>query len=87
MKGVTQEQVEQQQKVAKLAPIFQPKKTTKELVNDKRECLLIWRSSDFQGADKGVNQRVARQIAAFDLDGTLIRTKSKKKFPQDFDDW
>ncbi|EKX44686.1 hypothetical protein GUITHDRAFT_139612 [Guillardia theta CCMP2712] len=67
-----------QQKAVKLAPIFGPKKTAKDLVNDKQASLLMWKSCDFQGAEK---------IAAFDLDGTLIRTKSRKKFPQNFDDW
>lgn len=31
--------------------------------------------------------RLRRRIAAFDLDSTLIKTKSGKKFPVDLDDW
>ena len=30
---------------------------------------------------------VSNKIAAFDLDGTLIQTKSKRRFPKDKDDW
>ena len=37
-----------------LAPIFGPKKTAKDLVNDKQASLLMWKSSDFQGAEKVV---------------------------------
>ena len=27
------------------------------------------------------------KIASFDFDGTIIRTKSKRRFPKDKDDW
>ena len=33
------------------------------------------------------NQTPMKQIAAFDLDYTLIRPKSNRKFPKDKDDW
>ncbi|KAG4070370.1 hypothetical protein HA402_006512 [Bradysia odoriphaga] len=33
------------------------------------------------------NVRASNKIAAYDLDGTIITTKSEKRFPQDVDDW
>ena len=33
------------------------------------------------------DQRITNKIAGFDLDGTLIRTKSKRRFPKDKHDW
>jgi len=40
---------------------------------------IIW------GESLGVDQ--SRKIAAFDLDGTLIKTKSGYKIPKNGDDW
>jgi bifunctional polynucleotide phosphatase/kinase len=50
--------------------------TWKEAGHDST--MLTFTSSQFPGSKK---------IIAFDMDGTLIRTKSKKKFPESRTDW
>ncbi|XP_057664502.1 uncharacterized protein F21D5.5 [Diorhabda carinulata] len=56
---------------------FETKESDKwEIIDNKG--LLIYTPQHIQGRQK---------IAAFDIDGTIIKTKSGAKFPKDFDDW
>ena len=33
------------------------------------------------------SNKISNKMAAFDLDGTIIKTKSGRRFPKDKDDW
>ncbi len=46
-----------------------------------------WNITDEYYIGETENFEMGRKIAAFDLDNTLINTKSKKKFPTSADDW
>jgi bifunctional polynucleotide phosphatase/kinase len=48
---------------------------------------LTWNNTEEYLDGTTSNFKLTNKVAAFDLDGTLITTKSKKKFPQDQNDW